>query len=105
MNSITNSVGGVSGGVIAPFMQESRDDPSHVYDMWVIFGSYPAFRVSNNTTGLAPLGTTYDAYIMTWGRKYILIDVSADEYQALVNREFDYRAITVGGIPVVTTRA
>ena len=105
MNTITNSVGGVSGGVIPPFLQETRDDPSHVYDMWIIFGSYPAFRVVNNTTGLAPLGTSHNAYILTFGMKYILIDVSADEYQALVNREFDYRAITVGGIPVVTTRA
>lgn len=107
LNTISNTVGGVSGGRVPPYMVPVSDMPSEVYDLWVIYGVYPAFRVSNNNeAGLPALGDDgYDYYIATFGMKYLVLDVSPEELDLLTAHELEYRGVTIGGVPTSTTRA
>jgi hypothetical protein len=109
MNGIANNaIGGVNGGRI-PFNQiYSRDDLNEVFDMWLTFGTFPDFRVrnqSNQAMGGAGGPLAYDWYISIQGRKYILGDVNKEELEKLLNRTQKYRGITIGGIKAVSTKA
>jgi len=109
MNGIvSNGIGGINGGRI-PFNQiYTRDDLNEVFDLWLLFGTYPDFAVRNQST--FPLGgdggpLAYDWYISIQGRKYILGDVNKEELEKILNRTQKYRGITIGGIKAITTKA
>lgn len=109
MNGIANlNIGGINGGRIPGNQIYTRDDPNEVFDLWIIYGSFPDFRVLNGTPLVLGGGAgnlDYDWYLAVQGRKYILGDVTDDEREKLMKKELHYRGVTVGGIEAVTTRA
>ena len=82
----------------------TRDDPSPVFQMFIFFKTYPAFRLINSTRGIVGGGGAiqldYDWYLTFQGRKYVFRTATEDEQRKLNNRELAYRKIqSSGGVP------
>lgn len=121
VNTIQQTIGGINpqpgndafrADAVAPnYLIPLRDDLSHVFDMWTIFGSFPAFNIVNRSRviigGDQAGDFPVDGFLCLTGRRYMLTDVTEEEYEYLKNREpgYEYRAVTIGGVTQVTTRA
>ena len=112
VNSVAaQNVGGVAEGAIPGDMIPVDDDMSDLFDLFCIYGTYPAINVRNY--GVFTLGGTYDRrnwYLGFLGMKYMLADVDADQLATLheafkTGRTSLYKKAVVGGIRTVTTRA
>lgn len=104
-----NNIGGIQGGRIAANMIYTRSDPSEVYDMFIFFKTFPAFRLINWTRGrvggLGPEGLQWDWYLAFQGRKFIFRTATAEESQKLDMRELPFRGIpSPGGVPETLLR-
>jgi len=109
INGIPNLQRGGNHGRIPVNMIYTRDDPSEVWDLFIFFKSYPAFRVLNGTRGLvgggAGLELSFDWYLTFQGRKYIFRRATSEEEQKLDNGEIPYRSIpSPGGVPPTLLR-
>ena len=107
INGVINN--GVGYGRMPASQIYTRDDPNPVFQIFVFFGSYPAFRIINNTRGIVGGGAgtqlDYDWYMGVQGRKYIFSTASESEQRKLNNRELPYRKIpSPGGIPPTLLR-
>lgn len=101
---LNNNVGGNDGGRIPVNQIYTKSDPSEVFDLFVFFQSFPAFRLLNNTRGMVGGGggieLDYDWYLAFQGRKFIFRNVTAEEKRKLDNLELDFVGIpSPGGVP------
>ena len=109
INGIINNQVGGNHGRIPVNMIYTRDDPSEVWDLFIFFETYPAFRILNGTRGLvgggAGLELSFDWYLAFQGRKYIFRKATSEEEQKLDNGEIPYRSIpSPGGVPPTLLR-
>jgi hypothetical protein len=108
----TPQVGGVNGGFVEAIMVPLIDDFSDLYKMNAIYGHTIEFGIANKTDefwnpGKIIGGDTddYQYFVAIVGRKHILGPVDDEIKRKINNEELFYKTITVGGIPIVTTRA
>lgn len=116
---ISSDVGGVGNGIINPAVIPYGDNPNEVYDIWTIYNVFPAVNIINlsavtlgadgivfpwTDSAIYPDGENFNHYLGFIGRKYILVEPTELEMNKLVNRKMDYRGITIGGVPPLTTR-
>lgn len=107
----TPSVGGVNGGYVEAIMVPLIDDFSDLYKMHAIYGHTIEFGIANRTDLFLPpatiggIGDNKQYFVGIVGRKHILGPVSDELKRKVENEEVEYKAITIGGIPIVTTRA
>ncbi len=105
------NIGGLTGGVIPSYLMPLRDDLSHVWDLWTVFGTFPAFQVVNRSALALGAAVADDfpaeCFLCFTGRRYMIQDPTAHEKKMVENNEpgYEHRAITVGGVSPVTTRA
>lgn len=107
MNGIVTVAGGRDGGRLPGNQIRRFDDPNEVFDIFMVRGYEPAYRLANGTPfniGAPPPATPYNFYwyIATQGRRYILGKVKKEELKGLISRRIPYRAITLGGITTLT---
>ncbi len=108
MNTIVTVAGGRDRGRVPGNQIRRFDDPNEVFDIFMVRGYEPAYRIANSTPfniGPPPPATPYNFYwyIATQGRRYILGRVKKEELRGLLNRKIPYRAITLGGITTITS--
>jgi|GEM_PF-2442040 len=107
---IPQQPGGRLGGVINALDIYARDDPDEEYDVFVLAGTEPGYRVLNNhpTFDMGGGGTPnadldFDWYLVFQGYRYVMEPVSEKELKKLRNYEEKFRAISVGGVPQAST--
>jgi len=103
---IPQNPGGSLGGVVNALDIYSSDDPNEDYDLWVISGTEPGYRILNNSPafpiglGASPnVGLDYDWYLAFVGYKYIIEPVTSEELTLLKNYKLKFTPIGVGGVP------
>lgn len=113
INDITQTVGGPGNGYMTPHTVPLESDLNEFFDLWTVYGSYPEVNIINDSPldlgdeSSIPNGSIthdFNHYIGFTGMKYLVINVTEDEYNKLANHQIEYRARTIGGIPIVTTR-
>ena len=89
----------------------ARDDPNEDYDVFVLHGTVPGYRVLNNHyllnmggPSVPPLnivntGLNFDWYLDFVGYKYVMEPVSPSEYDKLKNYKIKFKPVVVGGVP------
>ena len=103
---IPQNVGGTFGGSIPATKIYARDDPNEDYDVFVLHGTVPGYRVLNNHY-LLPMGgmanqnagLNFDWYLDFVGYKYVMEPVSASEYGKLKDYKMKFQPVVVGGVP------
>jgi len=111
-NTITQTLGGVGGGIVNAVMIPFMDDESELYDIWTYFGAYPTFKIENGTN--VELGAenfewgglkyNLEYYLVLTGMKYLLADVTDEERKLLEGRELPEIGVPIAGVDVKTTR-
>jgi hypothetical protein len=109
----TPNVGGVQGGFIDAILTPLVDDFSDLWRLNAIYGQTIEFGIANRTNlyaapgitigGPAPAAVQY--FIGVVGRKHILGPCPEKFYDRVMNEDIPYKTITIGGVPIVTTRA
>ena len=105
-NGIPQQVGGAFGGMINGLDIYTRDDPNEDYDIFVIHGVAPGYRILNNSFNLPigggatdNVGLDFDWYIGLQGYEYVIEPVTNEEYKKLKNYDYKFKTIPVGGVP------
>jgi hypothetical protein len=102
MNAIPNIVGGIDDGRIPANQIRNIGDSNEVYDIWVMHGFEPAFRVLNGSIsplgGGAALPLQFIWYVANEGRRYVLGKPGPEELIGLKSGKIPYRSISLGGI-------
>lgn len=107
---IPQEPGGRLGGVVNALDIYARDDPNENYDVWVLSGTEPGYRILNNSPtfpiggGLTPNnGLDFDWYLAFVGYRYVMETVTPEELKKLTAYELKFTPIGVGGIPQTST--
>jgi hypothetical protein len=108
----TPDVGGVNGGFIDAILAPMLDDFSDLWKLNAIYGNTIEFGIANRTNlycnpGLVVGGDgdNKQYFIGIVGRKHLLGKCPEELKRKVIDEEIDYKTITIGGIPTVTTRA
>lgn len=109
----TPSVGGVNGGFVEAVMVPLIDDFSDLYKMHAIYGHTIEYGIANRTDIFPPgggvtiggVGDNKQYFVGVVGRKHLLGPVPEEIKKKVDDEEIPYKTITIGGIPIVTTRA
>lgn len=107
---IPQNVGGKLGGAVSAEEIYTRDDPNENYDVFVMYGTVPGYRILNNHTKLdigsgpnppagSNVGLKFDWYLAFQGYRYVIEPVSANEYSRLKEYKLPFTPIPVGGVP------
>ena len=102
MNGIASPVGGIEDGRIPANQIRNIGDSNEVFDIWVMKGFEPAFRVLNGTLSIlggpvaSPLQFMW--FVTNMGRKYVLGKPNTDELRGLKSGNIPYRSVSLGGI-------
>lgn len=109
---VTPSVGGVQGGYVEAVMVPLADDFSDLYKMHAIYGHTIEYGIANRTDLFnapgAVIGGPADNkqyFVGVVGRKHLLGPVPEEIKKKVDDEAIPYKTITIGGIPIVTTRA
>lgn len=109
---VTPAVGGANGGFIEAILTPYVDDFSDLWRLYAIYGHTIEFGIANRTNFFwapgAMVGGDGDSrqyFIGLVGRKYLLGAASEEIVRRVQSEDIDYKTITVGGVPIVTTRA
>ena len=102
INGIATAVGGIDDGRIPINQIRNIGDSNEVFDLWVMHGFEPSFRVLNNSLsimgGVAALPMQFLWFITNEGRRYVLGKPSPDELSGLKSGNIPYRSVSLGGI-------
>jgi hypothetical protein len=108
----TPNVGGVQGGFIDAILTPLVDDFSDLWRLNAIYGQTIEFGIANRTNLYATPGRIIGAnadnvqyFIGVVGRKHILGPCPEKFYDRVMNEDIPYKTVTIGGVPIVTTRA
>ena len=109
-SGIPQNVGGTLNGFMNALDIYTRDDPNENYDLFILSGMEPGYRILNNSPtfpiggGLTPNeNLDFDWYICFQGYRYVMEPVTREEYDALKRKDIIPRSIGVGGVPNVST--
>lgn len=105
-NSVTNAgFGGVNGGVSPWLFGPGMDLDAELWDLFLTYASIPGFQVRNRSAfAIGGATDNRDWFLGFVGRKYLLGEALTELVKKAEARMLEYRGITVGGIPLVTTR-
>jgi hypothetical protein len=111
----TPNVGGVQGGFIDAILTPLVDDFSDLWRLNAIYGQTIEFGIANRTNLYATPGAVIGGVSATYpnvqyfiglvGRKHILGPCPEKFYDRVMNEDIPYKTVTIGGVPIVTTRA
>lgn len=108
----TPNVGGVQGGFIDAILTPYVDDFSDLWRLNAIYGQTIEFGIANRTNLYATPGRVIGSdsdhvqyFIGVVGRKHILGPCPEKFYDRVMNEDIHYKTVTIGGVPIVTTRA
>lgn len=111
----TPNVGGVQGGFIDAILTPLVDDFSDLWKLNAIYGQSIELGIANRTNLYAAPGGTIGGlsaeypnvqyFIGVVGRKHILGPCPEKFYNRVKDESIPYKTVTIGGVPIVTTRA
>lgn len=108
----TLNVGGVEGGFIDAILTPLVDDFSDLWKLNAIYGQTIQFGIANRTNLYAAPGRVIGGntdnvqyFIGVVGRKHLLGPCPEKFYKRVLDEDIPYKTVTIGGVPIVTTRA
>jgi hypothetical protein len=110
----TPNVGGVNGGFVDAVLTPLVDDFSDLWRLNAIYGQTIELGIANRTnlydtagTGriIGGVGDRVQYFIGIVGRKHLLGPCPEKFYDKVMNEEIPYKTVTIGGVPIVSTRA
>jgi hypothetical protein len=111
----TANVGGVQGGFIDAILTPLVDDFSDLWRLNATYGQTIELGIANRTNlyaapgftigGLSATHPNVQYFIGVVGRKHLLGPCPEKFVKRVLDEDIPYKTVTIGGVPIVTTRA